>query len=106
MKRRAHVFVHSVGTVRCEVDPGVWLALPVIPGLLKHPTEAELFRLLEDPRVARKYTDEALRRAPWSAVRAFPRMWLEERLRAVELPPGRRSALEFMLRASGGAEVT
>lgn len=76
------------------------LELPVAPGILKHPTVEQLAGLLADPAVARKYTRAALRRAPWSILRRFPRRWLIEQIEEADLPIGRRRALEHVLGVS------
>lgn len=73
------------------------LEVPVFAGILKHPTSEELAELLTDPAVVRKYTHEALRKAPWSALRRFPRDWLVACLRDAKLPDSRRRALELLL---------
>ena len=75
------------------------MQLPVIPGILKHPKIQDLRRMLKDPAVARKYTLEALRVAPWPALRLFPRWWLLQCLDEAQLREGRRRALVFMLAA-------
>jgi hypothetical protein len=89
-------FVAPVGTVVCDVD-GEVLELPVFVGVLKHPDADQLRELLADPIVVHKYTCEALRRLPWSALRRFPRKWLAACLPRAGLPAGRRRAVEFML---------
>ena len=73
------------------------MRVPVVPGILKHPTVGQLNRLLKDSDVVRKYTREALRRAPWPVLRQFPREWLEACLPEAGLRPGRASALKYML---------
>ncbi|MCX7016199.1 MAG: hypothetical protein NTW86_27185 [Candidatus Sumerlaeota bacterium] len=90
-------YIHSMGTARCWIAPDRCIVLPVAPGILKHPALEDLPGLLEDPDVARKYTVEALRRAPWQVVREFDRRWLLECLAQADLSPGRRAALEFLL---------
>lgn len=69
MKRTFH-YVESVGNVRCELADGSAVTLPVVPGILKHPTVEELWELLKKEPVARKYTVLALRKAPWQVVRS------------------------------------
>lgn len=66
-------------------------------GILKHPSSEALFYLLTGPEIARKYTIEALRIAPWQVLRLFPRDWLKECLAQADLPESRTRALEFML---------
>ena len=96
MKRTTR-FVKSVGLVQCALADGEVIDLPVVPGLLKHLSVQGLQEALPDPVVARKYTLEALRKAPWQVVRLFPRPWLASCLKQAQLPPSRRKALEFML---------
>ncbi len=96
MKRTSR-FVQPVGTCPCTLEDGDTIQLPVVPGIFKHAAVETLPDLLRDPIVARKYTIEALRVAPWQVVRAFPRDWLLACLRQADLPDGRRRALEFML---------
>jgi hypothetical protein len=98
MKRTYH-FVEPSGVSICATASGDTVALPLFAGILKHPTAAQLAELVRDPAVAVKYTHEALRKAPWSALRHFPRSWLVECLPHARLPEGRRKALELMLGA-------
>ncbi len=95
--KRSYRFVEKVGTVRCDLGSGREVALPVFPGILKHPTVDELRELLAKPVVARKYTILALRKTPWQVLREFPRDWLEACLAEARLPAGRVQALRFML---------
>ena len=95
--KRTYRFVESVGTVQCALDPGREVTLPVFPGILKHPTVDELRELLTKPAVARKYTIQALRKAPWQVLREFPRDWLEDCLADANLRAGRAKALRFLL---------
>ena len=95
--KRSYRFVESVGTARCILESGRELALPVFPGILKHPTVDELRELLTRPTVARKYTLLALRKTPWQVLREFPRDWLEACLAEASLPAGRLRALRFLL---------
>jgi hypothetical protein len=92
-----HRFVEPSGTVTLITEDGQIVELPVVPGILKHLAASQLKEALRDPRVARKYTHEALRKAPWSAVRHFPRGWLVARMEDAQLPEGRRRALELLL---------
>jgi len=89
--------VRALGTVRCRMGDGRSVAIPVVPGLLKHPSVPDLKALLRQPAVARKYTAEALRRAPWRVLERFPRRWLLELLPGARVRPARRRALEFLL---------
>ena len=95
--KRTYSFVKSVGTVECALEPGREVALPVFPGILKHPTLDELRELLRKPSVARKYTILALRKAPWQVLREFPRDWLETCIPEADLRAGRIDALRFLL---------
>ena len=96
MKRTLH-FVQPSGTAVCEV-PGVGeITLPVVQGIFKHASAETLTELLKDPTVARKYTLEALRVAPWPVLKLFPRPWLKSCLRQAQLSEGRTRALEFLL---------
>jgi hypothetical protein len=94
--KRTYAFVTPRGVVQCEID-GRTLDVPVFMGVLKHPDEDQLRALLSDPKNLRKYTVEALRKLPWSALRRFPRGWLHACLQESALPEGRRKAIEFML---------
>jgi hypothetical protein len=96
--KRTYVFVSPHGSVETEVD-GRLVELPIFAGVLKHPTEEQLRELLRDPRNARKYTREALRKLPWNALRRFPKDWLRLCLADAVLPEARRRALEHMLSA-------
>jgi hypothetical protein len=95
--KRTYRYVGSFGEVRCTLPSGLEITLPVVPGLLKHPSVDELFDLLRDPDVARKYTALALVKAPWAVLRLFPREWLESCMAETELPAARARALTFML---------
>lgn len=90
--------------VRCTIE-GQTLELPVFMGVLKHPSLDQLRDLLADPVVAAKYTREALRRLPWSALRRFPHGWLTACLPGAGLSDGRRRAVEFMLEPVPGVVV-
>jgi len=95
--KRTFRFARSIGTVRCEFASGQKVDMPVIPGILKHPTPDMLPSLLRDPEVARKYTIEALRFAAWPILAQFPREWLRECLDRAGLRPSREKALAFLL---------
>ena len=94
--KRSYTFVTAREVVCCEIE-GVSISLPVFVGVLKHPTERQLCDLLTRPEVARKYTCEALRKLPWSALRQFPHDWLRACLVVSRLPELRWRAVEFML---------
>lgn len=71
--------------------------VPLIPGIFKHLTLAELEPLLQRPAVLEKYTREALRWAPWECLCKFPPEWLRRCLAEGELRAGRRRAIEYLL---------
>jgi len=95
--RTATPFVKSTGTVKCAVPGGKTIRIPVFPGVLKHPTLAQLRCLLRDPDVAQKYTVEALRIAPWPVLREFPHEWLKQCMPQAHLDTRRSRALKFLL---------
>jgi hypothetical protein len=94
--KRTYRFIEPSGVVTCMVD-GAPVDVPVFGGILKHPTIEQLNELLTEPVVARKYTCEALRKAPWHALRRFPRALLITSLPVANIPDGRRRALELLL---------
>jgi hypothetical protein len=94
---RTYQFVRPLGSTECVLANGQRISLPVIPGILKHPHPSELFALLRDEDVARKYTRLALQKAAWQVLKEFPRTWLVEILKEVTIPDGRRRALRFLL---------
>jgi len=89
MERTMH-FVRPVGVVRCDLPSGESVDVPVVPGILKHYRLEDLPRLLQDSETLRKYTSEALRKAPWSVVRQFPREWLVMCLSLTDLAGGEK----------------
>lgn len=95
--KRTYQFVEAIGIARCVLPSGQTITIPVVPGILKHPSVESLRRLLVNANAARKYTCQALIRAPWSVLRQFPREWLESCMREAPLSPNRRKALEFLL---------
>lgn len=95
--KRTYYFVQPSGMAVCKLPSGRAVELPVVQGILKHPSSEALSHLLTDPEIARKYTIEALRIAPWQVLRLFPRDWLKECLSQSDLPEGRTRAVEFML---------
>jgi hypothetical protein len=94
--KRTYRFIEPIGTVTCVVDEAP-VDVPVFGGILKHPTIEQLCELLTEPVVVRRYTCEALRKAPWHALRRFPRSLLVEFLPLAGIPDGRRRALELLL---------
>jgi len=97
--KRTYRFIEPSGIVTCMVD-GVPIDVPVFGGILKHPTIDQLHELLTDPVVVRRYTCEALRKAPWNALRHFSRALLIASLPLADVPDGRRRALELLLECS------
>ena len=95
--KRTFRYVQPSGTVVCRMPDVGDLNLPVVQGIFKHLAPDALSELLKDPQIARKYTLEALRVAPWPVLGLFPREWLKTCLRDADLPEGRTRALEFML---------
>ena len=89
-------FAESLGVVFCEVA-GVRIEIPVIPGILKHPTPEQLPLLLQTPDVAVKYTMLAIEKCGWPILRLFPRDWLRRCMPHARLRPSRREALLFLL---------
>lgn len=85
------------GTAACTLPDGRIVTVPVVAGILKHPAESALPEILSRPDALRKYTVEALRRAPWQVLSKFPGDWLLECLDAAALRPGRRAALLYLL---------
>lgn len=95
--KRSHAFVSKVGTVKLKIPGGQELDIPLFPGILKHLSVAQLRETLTTTSSIRKYTCEALRTAPWPALKEFPRPWLRACLDQVEIREGRKRALEFLL---------
>lgn len=96
MKRTCH-YAQSRGFVSVSLANGERVDLPVIPGILKHPRPDELPELLQDERVARKYTRLAIEKMAWPVLRQFPRDWLIMNLVDASVKPGRMRALTFLL---------
>jgi hypothetical protein len=90
-------FVQSAATVTCALPSGRRITVPVIPGILKHPSPEMLPMLLSNPNVVRKYTVEALRKAAWPILTQFSKSWLRECLESARLKPSRHRALTFLL---------
>ena len=91
------VFARSIGIVTCKMPSGEEIKLPVVPGILKHPSPEMLPFLLGKPDVAFKYTIEALQKASWPVLRLFPKDWLRQCLPDAHLRHGRADALAFLL---------
>lgn len=95
--RRLYTFPKPIGFITCTLPDGAIATLPVFVGLLKHASQDELFELLKRYNVARKYTIEALKIAPWQMLYHFPREWLLQTMQSANLSPQRQRALEFLL---------
>ncbi len=95
--KQTHAFVQSIGTVTCEVASGRRVAIPAIPGILKHPMPDELIAALSSPATARKYTVTALQKCAWPILRQFPSEWLKQCMPHAKLSPSRHAALTFLL---------
>jgi hypothetical protein len=96
MKRTYH-FVKPMQWVECRLPSGRTVTVPVVPGILKHPTPEQLPGILARPAAMEKYTLEALRKAAWPILEQFPRSWLRECLDRATMRPSRRKALTFLL---------
>ena len=96
------MFVTPKGMAECRLADGRVIRVPVVQGILKHLAEADLPGMLADPAVARKYTAEALRVAPWPVLRLFAPDWLRECMPRARLRESRARALEFLLTARDG----
>jgi len=95
--RRTYAYVQSMGSITCRMPSGLDVTLPIVPGILKHPTPEMLPRLLVKPEVACKYTMEALRKASWPVLRLFPKARLRQCMPEARLSQGRAAALNFLL---------
>ena len=91
-------YVRSMGCITCRMPSGIDVTLPIVPGILKHPSPEMLPTLLAKPEVAWKYTVEALRKASWPVLRLFPKAWLLHCLPEAHLSKARTDALNFILR--------
>ncbi len=99
MKRSYH-FVEVTEFAECRLSDGNIIRMPVVAGIFKHTTSEMLHELLQKPPVAKKYTVESLRVAPWSVLREFPYSWLEQHIEEADLRPMRKKAIQFMLSES------
>lgn len=95
--KMTYTFVKSSGSVKCSLPTGKEIEVPVVQGILKHLTTDSLRGFLKNPDAARKYTIEALRKAPWPVLRQFPHGWLRDCIEDAHLEPRRSRALAFML---------
>ena len=95
--KRSLRYVEHASTVDVMLHDGTRLQIPLIIGILKHPTQDRLPTLLQRPEVLRKYTCEALRIAAWPVLRLFPRDWLLDNLPNAQVRPGREAAIRFLL---------
>ena len=96
MRRRNH-FVESLGSLACPLSSGGTVTVPIVPGLLKHPTVPQLRQLLSEPDAVTKYTIAALRHAPWSILRQFDKPWLRSCLSCAGLRSSRARAISFLI---------
>jgi len=96
--KQTYTYVRSMGSITCRMPSGLDVTLPIVPGILKHPTPEMLPHLLVEPEVAYKYTLEALRKASWPVLRLFPKAWLHHCMAEAGLSHGRAAALDFLLR--------
>jgi hypothetical protein len=95
--KQTFVFARSIGFATCKMPSGQEIKLPVVPGILKHPSPEMLPLLLGKHEVAFKYTIEALQKASWPVLQLFPRDWLRQCLPDARLRHGRADALAFLL---------
>lgn len=95
--RRSDNFAQIMGFVKCPISPGQEIRIPIVQGILKHPTIELLRELLKNPAVAKKYTIESLRRAPWKVLKEFPYSWLKLYIEEADLKPERKKAIVFMI---------
>lgn len=95
--KHTYRFAQSIGKVTCRLASGSEIELPVIPGILKHPSPEALRELLRKPDVASKYTRQALCKASWPILKQFPRDWLLMCIEPAKLPEIRKRALLFLL---------
>lgn len=95
--KMSYSFTTSLGQAECCLPDGQKLVLPVIAGILKHPSAEMLPVLLSRPESARKYSVTALQKAAWPVLRQFPRDWLLHCLPFAHLRPSRERALRYLL---------
>ena len=95
--KRTYQFVKPTQSVECQLPSGETVTIPVVPGILKHPSPEQLPEILARPAAMQKYTVEALRKAAWPILEHFPRSWLLECLERAPMKQSRRRALEFLL---------
>ncbi|MDI6795017.1 MAG: hypothetical protein QME81_19470 [bacterium] len=95
--RRSNNFVQIMGFVECTISSEHEIRIPIVQGILKHPTIELLRELLKKPAVAKKYTIESLRRAPWKVLKEFPYSWLKLSIEEANLKPERKKAIVFMI---------
>ncbi|QTA84771.1 hypothetical protein [Desulfonema magnum] len=102
--RKSYRFPEVTEFAECELSDGDKIRVPVVTGIFKHATADMLRELLKKPAVAKKYTVESLRVAPWPVMRKFPRSWLMRHLEEADLRPTRKAAILFMLNTSAADE--
>jgi hypothetical protein len=95
--KKTFTFVKKIGTIHYSTPEGEDFEIPLFPGILKHPSVPELPVLLQTPAALRKYTCEALRKAPWPVLKEFPPAWLMICMEHASIRQGRRRAIEFLL---------
>ena len=93
----SYQYAASLGRVECCMPDGETLTLPVVAGILKHPSADMLPVLLSKPEVAIKYSVAALQKASWPILKLFPRNWLLQCIPKANLRPSREKALRFLL---------
>lgn len=96
--KMAYTFAASLGSVECCMPGGELLTLPVVAGILKHPSADMLPVLLSNPDAVFKYSVTALQKASWPVLRLFPREWLLQCIPKANLRPSREKALRFLLK--------
>ena len=65
--KRTYQFVKPTQSVECQLPSGETVTIPVVPGILKHPSPEQLPEILARPAAMQKYTVEALRKAVQTA---------------------------------------
>lgn len=95
--KMSYKYASSLGSVECCMPDGEKVTLPVVAGILKHPSADMLPMLLSKPEAAYKYSFVALQKAAWPVLRLFPRKWLLHCISKAKLRPSREKALLFLL---------
>ncbi len=97
MTRPPYQYAKQCGSVVMITPEKEKILIPIFPGILKHLSIDQLPENLRKYNVAKKYTNEALRIAPWVILSAFPKKWLLKSIKNTSLRAGRKQALMFML---------